>query len=105
MDAINYIWPFLKSHASEITAICALLFTAYQAWLIRKHNKLSAKPNIITYSYRHKDKLKTSTGYAISTGRIWIELLNHLGLSLDLQTKVISYLVKIINERHEKSMS
>ena len=81
MAAINYIWSFLKTHASEITAICALLFTAYQAWLIRKHNRLSVKPNIITYPYRDK------TGY---TGKIQVELLNHgLGPAVIQEYKIL----------------
>lgn len=90
MAAINYIWSFLKTHASEITAICALLFTAYQAWLIRKHNRLSVKPNIITYQYRHKNKFKNRTGDTLFRGRIWIELLNHgLGPAVIQEFKIL----------------
>ena len=90
MAAINYIWFFLKSHASEIIAICALLFTAYQSWSTRKHNRLSVKPNIITHPHRQKDKLNIPTGNTISTGRIWIELLNHgLGPAVIQEYKIL----------------
>lgn len=40
------IWCWFENNATEVIAITAVLFTAYQAYLSRKHNKLSVKPHI-----------------------------------------------------------
>jgi hypothetical protein len=37
---------FLKAHATEIIAICAMIITVYQAWLSRRHNRLSVRPRL-----------------------------------------------------------
>ena len=40
------VWCWIENNATELIAITAVLFTAYQAYLSRKHNKLSVKPHI-----------------------------------------------------------
>ena len=40
---------FLGEHSAEIIAICALGLTFYQAYLSRKHNRLSLKPHLTRF--------------------------------------------------------
>ena len=42
----------MGTNAAEIIATSALLFTAYQTHLSRKHNRLSVKPHITTFTNR-----------------------------------------------------
>lgn len=46
---------WLGNHAAEIIAICALVFTAYQAYVQRKHNVISVKPHITTFVNRNRN--------------------------------------------------
>jgi len=43
------IWEILGNNAAEVIALCALVFTAYQAYTTRRHNKLSVKPHLTTF--------------------------------------------------------
>jgi hypothetical protein len=38
-----------------IIAVCALAFTAYQAYVQRKHNVISVKPHITTFVNRNRN--------------------------------------------------
>ena len=44
----------LSKHSSEIIALCALLFTAWQALTQRNHNKITVKPHLFTFTARDK---------------------------------------------------
>lgn len=43
------IWELLGNNAAEIIALCALFFTAHQAYTTRRHNRLSVKPRLATF--------------------------------------------------------
>lgn len=45
---------FLSKHSSEIIALCALFFAAWQAFTQRSHNKISVKPHLFTFTKRDK---------------------------------------------------
>lgn len=45
---------FLSDHSAEVIALCALIFTAWQAIIQRKHNKISVKPLLLTHTDRDK---------------------------------------------------
>jgi len=51
---IQEVWNWLGENAAEIIAVCALVFTAYQAGLARKHNRLSVKPHLTTFGNREE---------------------------------------------------
>lgn len=53
---MDCIINFLSDNSALIVSICALFFTAYQAWLSRQHNKLSVKPSLTTWSETIFDK-------------------------------------------------
>lgn len=90
MDIINNIRNFIEHNVSTIIALCALFVTIYEAWSIRRHNKLSVKPHITTFTYRHKNSNKSPSGETISTGTIVIELLNNgLGPAVIQDFKVL----------------
>lgn len=50
---ITTIWKVVGDNAAEIIALCALFYTAFQAHATRKHNKLSVKPHITTFSHNY----------------------------------------------------
>ena len=45
---------FLSKHSAEIIALCAVIFTAWQAFIQRKHNRISLKPHLFRYVNRDK---------------------------------------------------
>lgn len=90
MDIINNIRNFIEHNVSIIIALCALFVTAYEAWSTRRHNKLSVKPHITTFTYRHRNSNKSPSGETILTGTILIELLNNgLGPAVIQDFKVL----------------
>ncbi len=40
--------------SAVVIALCALFFTGWQAWITRKHNKLSVKPHLIRHTNLNK---------------------------------------------------
>jgi hypothetical protein len=46
----NNAWDFVGNNAANIIALAATAFVAYQAWLTRKHNRLSVRPHLQTHS-------------------------------------------------------
>ena len=51
-NLLNNIWIFLGGNAPTIIALCALLFTAWQFHISRKHNKISISPHISCFINR-----------------------------------------------------
>tara|TARA_R110001583_G_C5620443_1_gene406224 strand:+ start:1346 stop:1828 length:483 start_codon:yes stop_codon:yes gene_type:complete len=49
---------WLSDHASEIIAVCALVFTIWQTRVQRLHNRISVKPHL--FMFTQKDKFKNS---------------------------------------------
>lgn len=45
---------FLTENSEAIIALCALFFTAWQAFIQRKHNQISVKPLLLTHTDRDK---------------------------------------------------
>ncbi len=62
------VWKWLGNNSAEIIAICALIFTAYQAYLLRKHNRLSVTPKLAVFTARNSEN---------KIGTINIELSNN----------------------------
>ncbi len=44
------IWDWVEDHAAAIIALCALFLTIYQARLTRRHNRLSVRPLLTSYT-------------------------------------------------------
>lgn len=61
-------WKWLGDNVAEIIAVCALAFTAYQAHLSRRHNRLSVAPRLSTFSYRNSEN---------GIGRLQVDLSNN----------------------------
>src|SRR5450830_778804 len=40
----NWLWNWLSENTSNVIALCAFVATFWQAYISRKHNKLSVKP-------------------------------------------------------------
>ena len=55
----NYFWSWLSANATNVIALTALAATFYQAYISRKHNKLSVKPYLTTWN------TTTPEGYSI----------------------------------------
>lgn len=47
------LWEWLGAHSALITAVCALGLTTYQATTTRRHNRVSVRPHLTTFSERH----------------------------------------------------
>lgn len=43
---VGIVWAFVGNNAANIIALAATAFVAYQAWLTRKHNRLSVRPHL-----------------------------------------------------------
>lgn len=52
---IHDFWQFIGNNAAEIIALCALVFTAYQLSVTRKHNKLMVKPHLCLSTNTYAD--------------------------------------------------
>jgi hypothetical protein len=52
---ISSFWNWLSNNASNVIAICAFGATFWQAHLTRKHNKLSVKPYLTTWTTMSSD--------------------------------------------------
>lgn len=50
------MFDWIGNHAAEIIALCALGFTGYQVIVQRKHNVLSVKPHITTFTNRNRNQ-------------------------------------------------
>jgi hypothetical protein len=62
------IWNFLGANVAEIIALCALLFTAWNVWIQRRHNILSVRPYITRFVH-----LKRNEGVTEAK----VEVMNH----------------------------
>lgn len=49
-------WQVLTGVSSCIIALCALIFTIWQGIQARKHNKLSYRPHLTTWTHSNADK-------------------------------------------------
>ena len=51
----SYFWNWLSANASNVIALSALAATFWQAYISRKHNKLSVKPYLTTWTTTSSD--------------------------------------------------
>lgn len=49
------MFEWIGKHAAEIIALCAMVFTAYQIIVQRKHNILSVKPHVATFTHTNRN--------------------------------------------------
>jgi len=49
------IWKWFGNNSAEIIAVCALIFTVYQAYLSRKHNRMSVTPKLTVIAERNSE--------------------------------------------------
>jgi hypothetical protein len=49
-------WQVIIGISSSIIALCALIFTIWQGFQARKHNKLSCRPHLTTWTHSGADK-------------------------------------------------
>ena len=47
---MNISWELLQQNWEGIVALCALFIAAWQAWGTRRHNRLSVKPHLATWT-------------------------------------------------------
>ena len=59
---------WLGAHVGETIALCALGFTAWQAWVQRRHNVISVKPHITTFVNRNRNQ---------SAGHLEVKVMNN----------------------------
>lgn len=57
----------LKNNPSVVISICALLLTMYQAWVTRKHNRLSVQPRLTTHLRIERDAAEERITRVIAT--------------------------------------
>lgn len=62
------ILDFLSNNSAQIIAVCALAFTGWSAYVQRKHNILSVRPYLTTFTYHNKND---------DQGFLKVELLNN----------------------------
>ena len=73
-------WQVLVGISTTIIALCALLFTIWQGIQVRKHNRLSCRPHLTTWTHSEEEK-----------GQYSVELINNgLGPAL-----IEQFLVKV----------
>ncbi|HBG78575.1 MAG TPA: hypothetical protein DDW84_07020 [Phycisphaerales bacterium] len=49
-------WQVLTGISSSIIALCALIFTIWQGFIVREHNQLSYRPYLLTWTSSDADK-------------------------------------------------
>src|SRR5712672_755633 len=52
MDAIQSFCDFVGQNVAAIIALCALGLTVYQAGIARRHNRLSVRPSLTSFTHR-----------------------------------------------------
>ena len=66
---MNQIFGFIGNNSAEITALCALLFTAWNVFVQRKHNILSVRPHLARFVYSdHDGEIGTAKFELINNG-------------------------------------
>jgi hypothetical protein len=55
---IELNWQFITGISTTVIALCALVFSIWHGWQIRRHNKLSVRPNLTTWT-----NIYTGNGY------------------------------------------
>lgn len=53
---LNAFWDWLGQNAAQIVALLALIVAVGSFWVQRKHNRLSVKPHLTTFTEREHDK-------------------------------------------------
>ena len=56
MDCVDVDWQVITGISSTVIALCALVFSFWQGAQIKKHNRLSVKPHLTTWTHRNSDK-------------------------------------------------
>jgi hypothetical protein len=69
-------WNWLSSNAANVIALCALVATFWQAYISRKHNRLSVKPHI-----------EIARGFNFKQQEYFVNILNN-GIGPALITKI-----------------
>lgn len=59
------VWDFLGNNAANVIAVCAVLFAAYQAYLMRAHNRLSVRPRLERFLNSVEDRNMGQAEYTV----------------------------------------
>ncbi len=81
-SAIN-IWNLIGENVAEVIALCALLFTAYQAHATRHHNRLSVKPHLCTFVNRSQNPGVGILAISLQNNGLGPALINDYKIYLD----------------------
>ncbi len=53
---LNYLWDYSKTNSAQVISLCALALTIYQAWMTRRHNRLSCRPHLTHWTLTNFQK-------------------------------------------------
>ncbi|MGV3582153.1 MAG: hypothetical protein ACO1N8_07580 [Methylophilus sp.] len=91
------LWSWLSSNATNVIALSALVATFWQAYITRKHNKLSVKPYLTTWTTTSSDGyiivkiINNGTGPAhIKSFNIFADNQKMIGESLEPHIKCLN---------------
>lgn len=77
------IWIWLGCNTAEIIAVCALVFTAYQAYLSRRHNRLSIIPKLTTSTVGKSEESIGSMAVILANNGLGPAVINTYLVELD----------------------
>lgn len=80
---LSGIWNWLGTNTAEIIASCALVFTTYQAYLSRKHNRISVRPKLALQAERNSQNHTGSIIINLSNSGLGPAEINSYTLELD----------------------
>ncbi len=81
------IWKFFGNNSAEIIALCALLFTAYQAYLSRKHNRISVTPKLAILAARSTENGMGSFHIKLSNNGLGPAIIKRCDFEVDSKPK------------------
>lgn len=83
------VWDFVGNNAANIIALTAVVFTAYQAWLTRRHNRLSVRPHLLTHFSTHTNYSEPAYYYSLELRNYGLgpAVVNSWGVLLDGEEK------------------
>ncbi len=74
-------WEVITGISTCVVALCALIFTIWQANQIRKHNRISVTPHITTWT--HTDSEKNLLIVEVMNNGIGPAMINSVSLFVD----------------------